>query len=908
VNNPDVEATVTDITTSKVQLSIDGKTVEVDASATVLEAALDNDIFIPHLCHHPDLVPAGVCRLCFVDLDGRMVTSCNTPVSDGATIRTDTAEVQDTRRGATELLLVNHHRGVVDCEEGDACELREIARFVGVDEAKLRRLRSPDGQLPADTSNPFFEFDPNICVLCGICVRTCDEIVGISAIDFVKRGVFTTIGSAPDAQWIDSDCVSCGECVVRCPTGSLAFTLFEVPEREVSTTCTYCGCGCGIHLGVSGDRLVSARGVRESPANEGRLCVKGRFGFDFVNAPDRLKTPLIRRNGALEEATWDEALDLVAEKFTANRGDAFAAIASAKLTNEENYVIQKLTRAVLGTNSVDHCARLCHSPSVAGLVQSFGSGAMTGSSKDLGDARCLFAIGTNTTAAHPILGLQVMRAIAQGGKLIVANPRQIELAQYADLFIQHRAGSDVALLMGMMRVILEEGLHDPAFIAARCENFEAFEASLAEYDEATVVEKTGVPFALIAEAARLYAENAPASILYAMGITQHTHGTDNVLAISNLALLTGNVGQPSNGVHPLRGQSNVQGACDMGALPNVYPGYQKVDLPEVKAKFEHAWGVELDDLPGLTHLEILNGVTGGRIKAIYLVGENPALSEADATHAQEAMDQVDFLVVQDIFMTESARYADVVLPAVTFAEKDGTFTNTERRVQRVRKAIEPIGDARSDLWITCEIAKRMGAPGFDFETATEVMGEIATLTPIYGGITHERIEDVGLQWPCPDKDHPGTRFLHGERFQTPSGRGRFVPLTYRAPDEEPDREFPLVLTTERSLYHYHTATMTRRVAGLEQLRPEELVEIHPRDAAALRIASGDQVRVTSRRGEVVARALVTEVSPPGTISMTFHFHEAPTNVLTNAAFDPIAKIPETKVCAVRVERVTGEPS
>ena len=830
-----------------------------------------------------------------------MVTACNTPVADGSTIRTDTDEVKETRLGAVELLLVNHHRGKVDCEEGEDCELRHIARFVGVDEHRLKRLRGPDRSLEADVSNPFFEFDPNICVLCGICVRTCDEIVGVAAIDFVKRGFDTTIGSAPDATWMESDCVSCGECVVRCPTGSLSMKEDAAPDREVETTCTFCGCGCGIHLGVKDDRLVSARGVRENPSNEGRLCVKGRFGFDFVNAPDRLTTPLVRRNGTLEEASWDEALDLVAEKFKGRRGEAFAAIASAKLTNEENYVIQKLTRAVQGTNNVDHCARLCHSPSVAGLVQSLGSGAMTSSTHDLGDSRCVFVIGTNTTAAHPIIGLQIMRAKRQGGKLIVANPREIELAQHADLFLQHRAGSDVALLMGMMRVIVEEGLHDEAYIEARCEDFDAFRASLAEYTDAVVEEKTGVPMADVAEAARMYAENAPASILYAMGITQHTHGTDNVLAVSNIALLTGNVGRASGGVNPLRGQSNVQGACDMGALPNVYPGYQKVDLPEVKTKFEEAWGTELDARPGLTHLEILNGVTAGPIEAIYLVGENPALSEADALHAREAMEKVDFLVVQDIFLTETAQYADVVLPAVTFAEKDGTFTNTERRVQRVRQAIPPVGEARSDLWITCEIAKRMGAPGFDFDGPAAVMEEIRSIAPIYGGLTYARLEEAGLQWPCPDETHPGTRFLHGERFPTPSGRGRFFPLRYRPPAEEPDEEYPLVLTTERSLYHFHTSTMTRRVAGLEELRAEELVEIHPRDAVALNIADGDTVRVTSRRGEVTARALVTEVSPPGTVSMTFHFHEAPTNVLTNAAYDPVAKTPETKVCAVRVE-------
>ena len=895
---------MTDIATRKVLVTIDGSTVEADPSSTVLEAALEHGVFVPHLCHDPDLTPAGVCRLCVVDVDGRLQTACNTPVREGARIRTDTEAVQETRRGAVELLLVNHHRGAVECAEGDSCELRKIALFLGVDEARLKRLRGPDRTLAVDSSNPFFDFDANICVLCGICVRTCDEIVGQRAIDFVKRGFDTTIGSAPDAQWNDSDCVSCGECVVRCPTGALAVRDAEQPEREVLTTCTYCGCGCGIHLGVRDNRLVSARGDRKNPSSEGRLCVKGRFGFSFVNAPDRLTTPLIRRKGSLEEATWDEALDLVAERFSANRGPAFAAIASAKLTNEENYLIQKLTRAVMGTNNVDHCARLCHSPSVAGLVQSLGSGAMTSSTKDVGDAACILAIGTNTTAAHPIVALQVMRSLRQGGKLIVVNPREIELARHADLFIQNRPGSDVALLMGMMRVIVDEGLHDAKYIEARCENFESFREALAQYDDALVEAKTGVPAARIADAARMSAENSPASILYAMGITQHTHGTDNVLATSNLALLTGNVGLASGGVNPLRGQSNVQGACDMAALPNVFPGYQRVDVPEVKAKFERAWGVPLDGAPGLTHLEILRGVTSGPIKAIYLVGENPALSEADASHAREAMEKVDFLVVQDIFLTETAAYADVVLPASTFAEKDGTFTNTERRVQRVRKAIDLVGDARTDGWITCEIAKRMGAEGFVFESPEDVMREIASLTPSYGGIAYDRIDEIGLQWPCPDVAHPGTRYLHAERFPMPNGRARFFPLTYRPPAEEPDAEFPLVLTTERSLYQYHTSTMTRRVPGLEALRGEELVEIHPRDAVALTIATGDLVRVTSRRGEVTARALVTEVSPPGTVSMTFHFHEAPTNVLTNAAYDPVAKIPETKVCAVRVERAT----
>ncbi len=887
----------------KIEVSIDGSTIAVDSSATVLEAALEHGLFIPHLCHDPDLEPAGVCRLCLVEVDGRLVTGCNTPVTEGAEIRTDTEAVKETRLGAVELLLVNHHRGTVDCEEGDACELSRIARFVGVDETRLDRFRRPDRSLPVDTSNPFFEFDPNICVLCGICARTCDEIVGVAAIDFVQRGFDTTIGSAPGQQWIDSDCVSCGECVVRCPTGSLSFTGFETPEREVTTICTYCGCGCGIHLGVSGDRLVSVRGQRENPSNEGRLCVKGRFGFVFVNSPDRLTTPLIRRNGTLEEATWDEALDLVAERFSASRGDAFAAIASAKLTNEENYLIQKFSRAVMGTNNVDHCARLCHSPSVAGLVQSLGSGAMTSSSKDIGDARCIFAIGTNTTAAHPIIGLQVMRSIRAGGKLIVVNPREIELARYADLYIQNRAGSDVALLMGMMRVIVEEGLTDEQFIAQRCEDFDAFKQSLDQFPLDAVEKITGVPQDSIAEAARCYATNKPSSILYAMGVTQHTHGTNNVLAVANLAMLTGNVGKPSTGVNPLRGQNNVQGACDMGALPNVYPGYQKVVDPAVKAKFEAAWGCRLGDSPGLTHTEIFDAIYEGKIKAFYTVGENPVLSEANASHVKEALEKVDFFVAQDIFLTESAEFADVVLPAATFAEKEGTFTNTERRVQRVRQVIEPVGDSKPDWWIVCQLAKRMGAAGFDFANAQEIMEEIASVTPSYHGISYDRIENEGLQWPCPSPDHPGTPILHSERFASKDGKGRFVPLTYEPPAELPDDEYPLLLTTDRSLYHFHTSTMTRRVAGLDALDDRELLKIHPDDASRFGIVDGQTVRIASRRGKVTAEVDVTDVCPVGVVSLTFHFAETPTNILTNAALDPIAKIPETKVCAVRVDTI-----
>jgi formate dehydrogenase alpha subunit len=544
---------------------------------------------------------------------------------------------------------------------------------------------------------------------------------------------------------------------------------------------------------------------------------------------------------------------------------------------------------------------------VAGLATTFGSGAMTNSIGDFAEARCILAIGTNTTEAHPIIGRVIRQAVRAGKtKLIVANPLEIPLVRYAALWLQHRAGTDVALLMGIMKVILDEGLADTAFITARTDNFESFKESLKDYPLDLVEKITGVPADKIVQAARMYAANRPATILYTMGITQHTHGTDNVMAVADLAMLTGNVGKPGSGVNPLRGQNNVQGACDVGALPNVYPGYQSVADPKIREKFEAAWGVPLNPTPGKTLSEIMPLAHEGKIKAMYLMGENPSLSDPDATHVRHAMEHLEFFVVQDIFLTETAQYADVVLPATSFAEKDGTFTNTERRVQRVRKALEPVGGSRPDWWITCELARRMGGKGFDFKGPSEIFDEIARVTPSYGGISYARLEDGSLQWPCPDEGHPGTCILHADIFPRPGGKGHFVPLAYRPSAEQPDAEYPLLLTTNRSLFHYHTGTMTRKVKGLNILRSEELVAINPADAAELGIADCSMVNVTSRRGSVTAKAKVTGASPRGTIAMTFHFAESPTNVLTNPAYDPVAKIPELKVTAVRVSPA-GEP-
>jgi len=700
-------------------------------------------------------------------------------------------------------------------------------------------------------------------------------------------------------------CKFCGACVDSCPTYALvdlAIRGLAEPDRVITTICPYCGVGCQLNLLVKDEKVITSIPDPDGVANRGQACVKGRYGIaEFVHHPERLTSPLIRKNGELKEASWDKALELVAEKLRGYTPEEVGVIASAKCTNEENYVIQKFARAVLGTNNLDHCARLCHAPTVAGLVQSFGSGAMTNSINEIGDAACILAIGTNTTEDHPVIGLEVKKAVNNGGKLIVANPRQIDLCHFASLWLQHNPGTDVALLMGMMRVIVDEGLLDSAFIKDRCENFDAFRESLKDFDLDFVERVTKVPRDKIVEAARMFATNSPATILYSMGITQHSHGTDNVLATANLAMLTGNIGKPSTGVNPLRGQNNVQGACDMGALPNVYPGYQAVSDPAIRKKFETAWGCGLPPSPGLTLVEMLEAAYQRKIKALYLIGENPVLSDPDSQHVREALSRLEFFIVQDIFPTDTVEYAHVVLPGASFAEKDGTFTNTERRVQRVRKAVEPIGDSKPDWWIICQVAQSLETKGFDYSHPFDIMEEIRNLTPSYGGISYQRLEDGGPQWPCPTDDHPGTPILHTNIFVR--GKGRLIPLKYVPPRELPDEDYPLILTTGRSLYHFHTGTMTRKIAGLNIIEPEGVVEISPKDASQLGIAQGDKVKVSSRRGEVITKAKVTEALPPGVVFMTFHFAESAANILTNPELDPISKIPEFKVAAVKVEKI-----
>jgi len=673
--------------------------------------------------------------------------------------------------------------------------------------------------------------------------------------------------------------------------------------KPILTTCPYCGVGCNLYLRVTGKRVVGVIPSRFHPLAKGGLCVKGWNVHEFIHDPARLVHPLIRGKAGFSKASWRMAIGLAVERLRdaiAKYGpDAVACLSSSKCTNEENFLMQKFARCAIGTNNVDNCARLCHSSTIVGLIKAFGEGAMTNSIEEIEGARVVFVVGSNTTEEHPLIARRILTAIEKGAKLLLADPRGIELSRFATVHARLRPGTDVALLNGMMNVIIAEGLHDKAFVETRTENFEALRRTVERYPPEVSAEITGVPAAKIVAMARIFASSRRSTILYAMGVTQHTTGVDNVLSIANLAMLTGNVGRKSSGISPLRGHQNVQGACDVGALPNLYPGYQLVSDSEAKAKLEWVWGVRLPEKPGLTVTEMMDAALEGRVKAMYIMGENPVLSDPNSSRVEKALSNLEFLLVQDIFMTETAKLAHVILPAACFAEKEGTFTNTERRVQRVRKAIPPPGRAKADWEILPLLSTRMGYP-MRYTSPSEIMDEVARITPIYAGISYDRLEGFGLQWPCTDRDHPGTRFLHRRRFSR--GRGLFNAVDYAPPAEPASPQFPFALITGRLLSQFHTGTMTRRSPTLEREAPECQVEMNPKDAISLNVRTGQFVRVTSRRGSIRARALVTDVIDEKTIFVPFHYAEAAANILTNPALDPASKIPEYKVCAVKIER------
>ena len=889
-------------------LTIDGRQVTAEPGTTILQAARDAGIDIPTLCQDDRLEPFAACRLCLVEVEGARgpQVACATTVNDGMVVTTSTDEIEEQRRILIDLLLSDHHNDCLVCDQAGGCRLQELAyRYDVATTSYAGEVREYD----ARDDTPFIAYDPRKCILCGRCVGICQQVQQCEVLDFAERGFDSLITTSFGRSMVDTQCEMCGNCVSACPTGALQDKMSRRQCRiwdaeAVETVCPFCGCGCNIELQVKDGRVVQVTSRVGNGPGEGNLCVKGRYGFQFIGHPDRLTQPLVRKDGELVPATWDEALDLVAARLGAIRdehgADALAGFSSARCTNEDNYAFQKFVRAVLGTQNVDHCARLCHASTVTGLRQSLGSGAMTNSFRDLEDADAILIVGSNTSEAHPIAALHIKKALRKGAKLIVVDPRRIDMARRADLHLQLLPGTNVAVLNGLMHVIVQEGLTDPAFIAERTEGFDELPDVLATYTPEFVEEISGVPADAIREAARIFGTAARGSIVYSMGITQHSHGTEHVLACSNLALITGNLGRPGVGVNPLRGQNNVQGACDMGALPNVYTGYQVVGDPDAQRRFEEAWGVKLPDKAGLTVTEAVDAMHEGRVRGLYVMGENPMLSDPDQSHVEEALGGLEFLVVQDIFLSETAKLADVVLPAGSFAEKSGTFTNTERKVQRVRAAVPSPGEARDDWAILADLARRMGAgQGWDWRDDTDIMDEMRTVTPSYAGISHDRLDaQGGICWPCPDESHPGTPILHIGQFTR--GRAKFFPVAYQPPAEVADEEFPLTLTTGRMLEHYHTGTMTRRSDGLNELVPTGFVEIHPDDAARLGIADNAEVSVQTRHGAITAPANVTARVRPGTVFVPFHFWESPANRLTNPARDPMAKIPEFKVCACRV--------
>jgi formate dehydrogenase alpha subunit len=897
---------------SEFKLNIDGREVAACEGQTILQAALANGIDIPHLCYDERLTPTGACRLCLVEIEGQagLHTSCTRLAEPGMVVGSETEAVVRSRRSTLEMLLSEHNVACTTCDADGACLLQDYAYRYQAAEDRFGKLPNASAQPDTYTAgHKGIVYDPSKCVRCQRCVKICAEVEMAEALTLRGRALDVQVSTAFDLPLNDSTCEICGLCVSTCPTGALWERAATGQGRakdlvKVRTTCTYCGVGCQLDLNVNPrtNRIVRVTSENGCAVNDGNTCVKGRFGFQFVSSPERLTTPLIREDGAFREATWDEALAYAGRRLAEIRDehgpDGIAFLSSCRCTNEENFLMQKIARTAGKTNNVDQCATTCHAPTVAGLASAFGSGAMTNSVAEIKDVDTLFIIGSNPTEAHPIIGMEMKKALRKGAKLVVCDPRVTWMARRADVHIKHRPGTDNFLVNAMMNYIVEQGLHDQAFVDERCENFEAFRDNLKEYSIEEAAQVCGVEADDIRRAAEMYAKGTPSSIFYTLGITEHTCGTENVQNLANLAMLCGQIGKPSSGVNPLRGQNNVQGGCDMGAIHTVFPGYQRVADEAARAKFAKVWGVEIPTNVGGRVTDFIEKAGEGTLKAFYVLGEDPVLSEPNQDKVVAGLKKLDFLLVQEIFMSETAKLADVVLPATCFAEKDGTFTNSERRVQRVRKAVDAPGQARPDWRIICEVSTAMGYP-MHYEGASEVFDEMASLTPSYGGMSYERIDKVGLQWPCPTSDHPGTVYLHEGRFTR--GRGLLHVIKYRPPAEVPDDEYPLILSTGRTLYNYNIGNMTRKNAAISQKQDENFVEIHASDAERLGVRDGGAARVTTRRGSVIVRAHVGEKVRPGCLWMPFHFAETSTNRLTNDAFDNVTRTGEYKACAARVE-------
>lgn len=881
----------------KIKVTINGKEYSFEKRKSVWQAAKENGFEIPSFCMYKGICTDGDCGVCLAKVNGEIVKTCRLPITDGMDVRTYDAEIFEARKAALEKIIAKHDGRCLTCFKNTQCELQDLAY-----------IYECDGEIGSDIElearnreNKFFIYDTNRCIHCHRCIDVCSFLQGVGAIS-EKDGklVFASEGARA--------CVSCGNCLQACPVGAItpkAASYNVHNHQKTLTTCSYCGVGCQLELYSYNGKLTGVRGAKG--VNHELTCVKGRFAFNFVNHPARLRTPLIRKDGVLVPCSWDEAFAAIKEAFDkakAHGPEAMAGLSSARCTNEENYLFQKFMRTVAGTNNVDHCARLCHASTVAGLARSFGSGAMTNSINEAEKTDVFLVTGSNTTETHPVIAAGIRRALARGARLIVAEPRRIDLCRDASIFLQIRPGTNVAFLNGMMKAIVEYKAWNKEFIAEHCEGAEEFFAGLETVSVSECAEICGINEHRLREAAKLYAGVENAAIYYAMGVTQHSTGTDGVMSVANLAMLTGQIGRVGTGVNPLRGQNNVQGSCDMGALPGDLTGYQKTANAEARAKFEAAWNCELPQNVGLTSTEMIEKIEEGKIRFLYIMGENPLVSDADLNRASEAFRNPDcFKVVQDIFLTETAEIADVVLPAASFAEKLGTFTSTERKVQLVRPAISPVGASLPDWKIICELAGYLGADGFDFTSPSEIMDEIASVTPSYGGISYARLENGGLHWPCPDAEHPGTPMLHKDGNFT-RGKGLLSFRPYKPAVDQVDEEYPLLLTTGRVLYQYHTATMTGKNEQIQEIAGENFVEINYSDAEQYGIDEGDIVKVSSPRGSVQAHARITARVAEGVLFMPFHYADNPANKLTAEHLDPIAKIPEFKVNKVKITKLS----